>query len=113
MGGSVVKFKPGDLVWIKVNSHSYAHVIRQVPVGEIAGVVEQLDPPEDYWCNMAGYSGSWCCDDKILRPRRDDYQQHEGLGSMDKINRPPDLNEAAIEEMCDFIRSAQKAHEHT
>jgi hypothetical protein len=55
----------------------------------------------------------WAAHELALRPRRDDYQQHEGLGSMDKINRPPDLNEAAIEEMCDFIRSAQKAHERS
>jgi hypothetical protein len=85
-----------------------------LPPGEYAAVV--IDEPVPYWVVPWGTSpiyaldaeGYGCCAarEEYLRPRRDDYQQHEGLGSRDELVKPatPDLTEESVEELFLAVR---------
>jgi hypothetical protein len=64
-----------------------------MPCGEITGAVvafEYDDPKYGliYCVSLLDWPGQWESDEKNLRPRRDDYQQYEGLGSRDKLTEP-------------------------
>lgn len=79
-------YNPGDPVWARAS--------RLLPVGEHAAVViERLDHFLSGCCGGVGYTLDvlnypcsvpgkhwWACLCR-LRPRRDDYQQHEPLGT--------------------------------
>jgi hypothetical protein len=89
-----MKFKPGDLVWALVKPLSDA-AWHGVPPGEIPGVITGVytAPDEAYSVDLPGYiapshfRAGWWGFHYQFRPRRDDYQQHEGLGSMDEIRK--------------------------
>ena len=93
-----MKFKPGDLVWVR----SSGPPRDGLPVGEYPGQVSTIyQGPLQSLVNCPIYIVNvpeklpWVCAETVLRPRRDDYQQHESLGSMDKILEPWD--EARVE----------------
>lgn len=102
-----MKFNPGDPVW--ANSKGTV-----MPAGEHAGVVTEM-----VYCPNYGEDVTSVCIPAFptesglgrlfytvnVRPRRDDYQQHEDLGSMDDITKPIDLTEASVEELCEYIFS--------
>lgn len=97
-----MKFKPGDLVWVHVEPNSPCYQRKILGLGEYQGVVIRYAWEHPKWgtvwdVEIAGESGEWESDAAHMRPRRDDYQQHEGLGSMDKINQPLDLTERSLE----------------
>lgn len=91
--GSTPKFKAGDPVWV-------LSVSTERPTGEYAGVIiavtDKLCTAHDailygveipFCPHPTGIAG-WAVCEPYLRPRRDDYQQHEPLGSkkdLDKI----------------------------
>jgi hypothetical protein len=88
-----VKFNPNAAVWAKVIPISGAHRRAGIPCGEVPAVIKAFaynDPKYDiiYDVALLDWPDAWEWDEKNLRPRRDDYQQHEGLGSMDKIGQP-------------------------
>lgn len=84
------KFNPGDPVWAQGRC-----TISKCPIppGENAAVITRVfNAPcpcitckghEAYGLDICpGYMVCVC----VLRPRRDDYQQHEGLGSRDQLD---------------------------
>lgn len=94
-----MKYNPGDPVWAFSDGSRF-------PAGEYAGIV--IGPTEGGEVLLADYridipslpppkGDGWLLCQNRLRPRRDDYQQHEPLGSMDKIDSTSDLNEAELE----------------
>lgn len=87
----MAKFKVGDPVW----ANDFRNVFKVIN-GERAAVVTGIVPRRTGHCRVcnriSGYlldilphSGIAC--ECCLRPRRDDYQQHEELGSMDQVRR--------------------------
>lgn len=124
-----MKFSPGDLVWIR----TYAKMEKRIPPGEHAAIVVRLyftgEDGQYYLIDVPSFparqyepsalTDMWVANERYLRPRRDDYQQHEGLGSRDKLIEPlnevweevpvpnlsnavkpgADLTEASLEEM--------------
>lgn len=82
------KYNPGDLVWVRISN-----------AGECPGVIQgpfSLPFPFVTLCGKSAYHvelissvysfGQFCtC---MLRPRRDDPQQLEGLGSRDQLTHP-------------------------
>lgn len=93
-----MKYSPGDPVWAKHDSYTV----------ELAAViirfVKRCGADHDmYEVDSAKESIGYCCE-PYLRPRRDDYQQHEGLGSRDKLTEPVSDNtlcEAELERICE------------
>ena len=90
-----MRFKAGDPVWAKVQSSSLPICAANmgVPVGEHAAVIDACIPKWGgcYIITILAYPcpdpTGWMAYDQNLRPRRDDYQQHEGLSSREKIER--------------------------
>lgn len=83
-----MKFSPGDPVWARQEKN-----MPTLPAGEHAGTViaRPLNWYSRYEVDLLYHKPkfSWFGFlESELRPRRDDYQQHEGLGSMDKITEP-------------------------
>jgi hypothetical protein len=79
------KFKAGDPVWVKHNETR-----REYP----AFIIQFLNiicPGHGAWfyeLSIEGFPGRWDCCEPWLRPRRDDYQQHEPLGSRADLTKP-------------------------
>lgn len=98
-----MKFNPGDPVWVMFWRPDLSIT------GEKPGVVVSVAYAwcgRPHWQVDMPFTGDarpgtiWTCDEKDMRPRRDDYQQHEGLGSMTKIRQPLDLTlESALEHL--------------
>lgn len=88
------KFNPGDPVWARVvmmdRPPSLPNAIwTGAPPGEYAAVIVTEVYRETYMIdcislNRPGYD--MLCGSHYLRPRRDDYQQHEGLGSREECD---------------------------
>lgn len=103
------KFKPGDPVWARRSVEATCPSVRDIAPGEYAGiVVETLDIFSVYgWpvykVDVLDFRrfGLADCDERFLRLRRDDYQQHEGLGSIDSLRQPGDATEKFLEELCE------------
>lgn len=99
-----MKFKSGDPVWVR----SEGPPNDDPPKGEHAGVVlGEYDwpfgwPHTSYQVEV-GESTPWVCAEPCLRPRRDDYQQHEPRVSREdllhNIKQPLDLTEQSLEEI--------------
>ena len=70
-------FKPGDLVW------AHLHGGREYPSGVIESIGGCDIHPDTEAYHITGEHEYLC--GSMLRPRRDDYQQKEKLGSMDVI----------------------------
>lgn len=109
-------FKPGDPVWVKSLGPAMHD---EIPAGEHAGVVEKYCDAFMRIFFIPGYEvelcehrpSHICAAEHRLRPRRDDYQQHEPLGSRSKLTEPkaPDLTEQAVEELCEeYLTSPTK-----
>lgn len=84
-----MKFKAGDPVWVRV---LIPH--NGIAVGEYAAVVIGLGPGRgsDYYVDVFGvpppwYGSYWEAREPYMRPRRDDYQQDEGLSSREEIDK--------------------------
>lgn len=104
--GSVPKFKAGDPVWVR-------SVDEARPKGEYAGTVTLVtDVPcplheariygvEVPSVPISGYEG-WAVCEPFLRPRRDDYQQREPLGSRQDLDKP--LISIYADELPDHVR---------
>lgn len=85
----MTKFKPGDPVWVRSNGS------RAAP-GEYAGVVTGVEEHGYYHVDIPAcrhpLGCEWTSHERFLRPRRDDYQQREPLGSrrdLDLILKEP------------------------
>lgn len=98
-----MKFSPGDPVWAYSDGS-----FRLAPQGEYPAIVKSyygyFECTDDTWQHFylievptVSTERAFEIDETSLRPRRDDYQQHEGLGSLDKITEPLDLNERELE----------------
>lgn len=91
------KFSPGDLVWARA-----ARTAMGVQRGEYAGIIHKLCDQTCGWSKQHGNGHTqpyWqvfdipiptgkniaCVAERFLRPRRDDYQQREDLGSLEVI----------------------------
>lgn len=88
----MAKFKPGDPVWARVIDCN----LDLIPIGEHAAIVSGEDFPRHirplgngliYGVDIPPW-GLCVIREEFLRPRRDDYQQHEGLGARDQLNKP-------------------------
>lgn len=98
-----MKFNPNDPVWVKSLG---ARVPDCIPAGEHAGVVVAWYESFQTIYGIPGYIVILCqdyariaCAEHRLRPRRDDYQQHEPLGSRADLDKPassPDFKEHSI-----------------
>ena len=84
-----MRYTAGDPVWVKGGDG--------LPPGELAGSVTgdypHWRPGVWYKVTVFGYPApmdgtDWKVRDDWLRPRRDDYQQHESLGERDQLTRP-------------------------
>lgn len=80
------RFKTGDPVWARSRGMYY-------PAGEYPAVLLRIDywvGPQAVWImdvfTMPGME--YTCGESQLRPRRDDYQQHEPLGRMTDTDKP-------------------------
>jgi hypothetical protein len=120
-----MKFSPGDPVWAWTAGWPEINLT----CGEHAAVVICACHGSDE-CDHFFYPGYlidvpgvpcpapnkiWCCNERQLRPRRDDYQQREGLGSMDKIydklspeERSKILGDILTENACMTIQPAYR-----
>lgn len=102
------KFSPGDPVWVR--SIGYVN-----PPGEYPGTIllsRFLCYADEYRVEIpttGPNNRGWIVEEAYLRSRRDDYQQHEGLGSMNRIIKAPDLTEASVEELCKNILAGEKS----
>lgn len=97
-----MKFKINDPVWAQSNGTNF-------PPGEMAAtilavVTDKTDKAYggDYRIDLQLHplprnGKGWLVFERRLRPRRDDYQQHEPLGSMLNIDKPLELNEDNLE----------------
>jgi hypothetical protein len=91
-----MKFKVGDPVWAGSASPGSTATDLGVPIKELPAVVlgayEINDRGQSYYINLIGYqpprAQGWTWRENNLRPRRDDYQQHEGLGARDQFTKP-------------------------
>jgi hypothetical protein len=107
-----VKFKPGDPVWARSNGYNF-------PVGEYTAIVIRATgincpnhsvPYYDIEIETvplpAGFD-HWVICERFLRPRRDDYQQHEPRVSQEdllkSIQKPVDLTEESLEEILEQL----------
>jgi len=72
------KFKPGDLVWAKDDSGG------ELPA-EIVSIICLCYSCLTLQYSLIGPAGYGVACEIYLRPRRDDYQQHEGHCSLDDI----------------------------
>ena len=106
------KFSPGDPVWARCDGVRF-------PLGEYAAVVIESSPAAQFLteftkkqfytvdiqnCPPPPGRFGWTISEGFLRPRRDDYQQHEGLGSRDKLTNPL-ADEVVAKELLDAIGS--------
>ena len=87
------KYNLGDPVW----ANDFKNIVK-VFNGEVPAVITSTEITRDrVYCRVCGAATGYgldilpghliacpCC----LRPRRDDYQQHEGLGSRDQLRQP-------------------------
>lgn len=110
----MASYKPGDPVWARpgTDQHGRRVLDREHPA-IVLEVRERSEFPflTDYCDSCKGRSlhlidilpfyGICAC---RLRPRRDDYQQHEGLGSRDKLTNPL-ADEVVAKELLDAIGS--------
>jgi hypothetical protein len=80
-GGQMSMYKPGDLVWAKCETSS-GEMLEQPAT--VTGIWNMLcdDHPKEYIYHLDIHPG--LCG-TLLRPRRDDYQQHEKLGSVETV----------------------------
>ena len=94
------RFSAGDPVWAQVppNGREVAAVVLS-----LVGLCPQGHVVYNLHCDEFG-EGEGC--EPFIRPRRDDYQQHEPLGSRADLDKPatPELNEAALEEIVELTR---------
>lgn len=91
----MAKFKPGDSVWIRQPPEA-TQSLNYLPVGEHPTVVKGLvEDPLCYWPDVQHYVLDMqpppgrrrvVAPEFALRPRRDDYQQHEGLGTREQLD---------------------------
>lgn len=88
------KFKPGDPVWaraIPLPKSYFKPWQREIPPGEYAGNIVTIDRISDAGFPVYHVSiqlGLSECGESYLRPRRDDYQQHEGKGDRSLLDKP-------------------------
>jgi hypothetical protein len=100
------KFKAGDPVWAK-----HTETRREYP----AFIIQFLNitcPGHDAWLyelSIESFPGRWACCESWLRPRRDDYQQHEPLGSRADLDKPARLNlsEKSLEEIVETLEEIE------
>jgi hypothetical protein len=86
-----MKFNPGDPVWVKITERYQGHLTKSLPLGEIAGVVDGISSRR----HISGYTlydvtipqGKLWVVYYRLRPRRDDYQQHEPRSTRADLDR--------------------------
>lgn len=90
--GSVPKFKAGDPVWVRSEGDNAAAGEYK---GEIIKTAEVPICPQgafQYRVNIEGCPSptnkAWIACEHYLRPRRDDYQQHEPLGNRADLDKP-------------------------
>lgn len=95
---SAPKYKPGDPVWARHTGYSDKpkHItLLPRPAGEYPAVIVGVSPYfmiqfEDslpvYMIDLEGESSGWLCREDFLRPRRDDYQQHEPRTTREGLN---------------------------
>lgn len=103
IGVPKMKFSIGDPVWARSDG-------QVLTAGEYAGIViDQYHLPNTYLVDIPTAPArkfcpaprdEWPCHESTLRPRRDDYQQHEGLGRREDLTTPvaPDLCEESLAE---------------
>lgn len=90
-----MKFKPGDPVWVRTRG------IPEATAGEYPAVILGVSTSRGlpwYRIDVITVRGRiWIANERNLRPRRDDYQQHEGLGSRDDLLKPLDETVTIVE----------------
>lgn len=85
-----MKFSPGDPVWARSTGRNLKN---QPPAGEYAATVLEEDSPDWYRIEILSYLNPltsdhvFWCKGKHLRPRRDDYQQHEPRSTRDDLDQ--------------------------
>lgn len=91
--GSTPKFKAGDPVWARSEGDN-------APSGEYKGIILYQEKGSlcflhnrfEYRVEIEGVPSPetrpWLICECYLRPRRDDYQQHEPLGSRKDLDKP-------------------------
>lgn len=110
----MAKFSPGDPVWslshgrYRPAGEHPAVILRLISVDEFCYCECRTHSLEDcYVITETGLPGLWCNHECRLRPRRDDYQQHEKRGSMDEVFTPK-LDERSLELACDAMKEAKE-----
>lgn len=100
------KYNPGDPVWVR-------SLGQRLPAGEHAA--EIIDHCAARYCNyedcytlevynypciipVLEIPGHWHVGSMYIRPRRDDYQQKEPLGSMSSIDQTTEIIDLVLEE---------------
>ena len=107
-----MKFKIGDPVWVYTTGEIKLHIYTGEYPAIITGICNGLrkgTAPEKWKHLICTHSSlaegyllevfeipcpggiGWCANEHSLRPRRDDYQQHEPLGHRDQLNKPIEL----------------------
>jgi hypothetical protein len=75
------KFKPGDPVWARRDRRDYENDGQTIPPGEYAAIVTKVlrvsEFGQDYRLRLLDNPLPGVAAEPWLRPRRDDYQQHE------------------------------------
>ncbi len=99
------KFSPGDPVWVKHDGRRFG-TVREYPavIAEISPdhpLTFLVSPTPVYGIEVEGVprpaSGRpWVVSEPCLRPRRDDYQQHEPCMSMAELSIKLKLADAAL-----------------
>lgn len=108
------KFSPGDPVWLRaINIPGYQP--NHIAPGEYSAVISPCTAP--YWVEPYGVGPIYVLDvqafdlciarEEFIRPRRDDYQQHEKLGSMNEVFTPK-LDERSLELACEAMKEAKE-----
>lgn len=119
-----MKYKAGDPVWALRRAHYVNH---HVPSGEHPGIVEgpyngYLGEAREWYevfipaypCPLSEGGPTWAICETVLRPRRDDYQQHEGLGSRENLTKPAHTNDIIkSDDTREALKEAQESLEES
>lgn len=90
----MAKFSPGDPVWLRAVNIPGREPNHIAP-GEYSAVISPCTAP--YWAEPYGVGPIYVLDvqafdlciarEEFIRPRRDDYQQHQALGSKKQLEQ--------------------------
>lgn len=107
------KFSPGDPVWVRedgsgnyLSPGEYPAIVicRSNRLSSKGYPLYQIDLPS---IKLPAWAAAAHTPENMMRPRRDDYQQQEKLGSMDEVFTPK-FDERSLELACEAMKEAKE-----